>query len=243
MARHFRETLMTSRAGFEEGAVRPDMALFLRDLVHELASPLNALSMNVEILRALSRRRTERLVREAIERLHQDHVRLERLLHGLRVYAAALEEPEHEAVGLCDLLQEAEAMVRNDETPPIATVVADQGACLWMDRQAALCAVAAILCNAAEAGASQVVVAVEAAAGKTRVFFDDDGPGIDNANRARVLDAFFTSHKGDTHFGLGLTTARAVARGHGGDLEVRANALGGTCVVFEIRDPRESKPA
>ena len=234
---------MTSRASFEKSSVRPDVALFLRDLVHELASPLNSLSMNVEMLQSLSQQRTEQSVRAAIERLHQDHVRLERLLHSLREYAAALEEPVRETVDLCDLIQEAKAVAQDEDALPIATVIADKGSQLWMDRAAGVCAIAAILHNAAEAGASKVVVAVETAAGKTRIIFDDDGAGIDEAIRSRVLDAFFTSGKGDTHSGLGLTTARSIARGHGGDIEVRTNTHGGTCIVFEICGLEESKLA
>ena len=231
---------MTSQAYFDNGSARADMAAFLRDLVHELASPLNSLSMNVEILQALVQKQSDSMAAGAIERLCQDHVRLEHLLRGLRAYAAALEKPSREAVDLRDLIDEARAMTLDEGVSPMVTVVADQESRISIDRTSGGCAVAAILRNAAEAGASQVVVAAEAAAGKIHLFFDDDGPGIADPARARVLDAFFTAQKDDTHFGLGLTMARAVALGHGGDIEVRMNPLGGARIVFAIRDTEES---
>lgn len=232
---------MTSQAYLDNGSIRSDMAAFLRDLVHELASPLNSLSMNVEILQALLQQRSDSMAAGAIERLCQDHVRLEHLLRGLRTYAAALEEPSRKTVDLRDLIEEARAVTLDDGISPIVTVVAEKESRISIDRTSGLCAVAAILRNAAEAGASQVVVAAEAAAGKIYLLFDDDGPGI--GDPARVLDAFFTSQKDDTHFGLGLTTARAVALGHGGDIEVRMSPQGGTRIVFAIRHPEESTPA
>lgn len=231
---------MTAPTHSENGSAQVDMAVFLRDLVHELANPLNSLSMNVEILQTLVRRSGEAQAAAAIERLHQDQVRLDHLLRSLRTYAAAWEKPSRESIGLQDLVEEAGAAMRHDAAPPAAVVVvADGTSRLGIGRTPGICAVAAILRNAAEAGASRVAVTMQAAAGKTCLIFDDDGPGIDERMRARVLDAFFTSRRDEAHFGLGLSTARAVARAHGGDIEIGKSPSGGTRVLFAIRDPDE----
>ena len=243
MASKFREIEMTAPTHFENGPAPMDMAVFLRDLVHELANPLNSLSMNVEILQTLIQRNSEPRAGDAIERLRQDQLRLEHLLRSLRTYATALAQPSRATIDLHELIEEAQAATHDEEAPAVAVVVTNEESRLSIARTAGVCAIAAILRNAAEAGASQVTVAVESAAGKTRLIFDDDGPGIDDRAQARVLDAFFTSQRDDAHFGLGLTAVRAVARAHGGDIEIRKSPNGGARIVFAIRDSAESSLA
>ena len=60
----------------------------------------------------------------------------------------------------------------------------------------------------------------------------DDGPGISEANLPWVFDRFFTTGRAKGCAGLGLALVRAIAQGHGGDVEVRSRP-GETC--FRIR--------
>lgn len=57
----------------------------------------------------------------------------------------------------------------------------------------------------------------------------DDGPGISDAVRPRLFDAFFTTRKHGT--GLGLAVVKAVAAAHGGDVTVATSKLGSTFSV------------
>ncbi len=63
------------------------------------------------------------------------------------------------------------------------------------------------------------------------ILVDDDGPGIPSAERDRVFRAFIrldpSRNPSTGGVGLGLTIARDVARGHGGDvrLEIRRRAV------------------
>jgi signal transduction histidine kinase len=60
---------------------------------------------------------------------------------------------------------------------------------------------------------------------------DDDGPGMPESEIERVFEPFHrveTSRSRETGgIGLGLSVARAVARGHGGDVVLRNRASGG----------------
>ena len=67
---------------------------------------------------------------------------------------------------------------------------------------------------------------------------DDNGPGIPAANREDVFKPFFRLEQsrnpetGGT--GLGLTIARDIIRGHGGDLELRDAPGGGLRAVLRL---------
>ncbi len=54
---------------------------------------------------------------------------------------------------------------------------------------------------------------------------DDDGPGIAPDRRESVFRAFESGSEGGT--GLGLTIARDIVRGHGGEIVLESSALGG----------------
>ncbi|HET6923724.1 MAG TPA: ATP-binding protein, partial [Anaeromyxobacteraceae bacterium] len=70
--------------------------------------------------------------------------------------------------------------------------------------------------------------------GMVEVAVRDSGPGIAPEARARLFEPFFTTKPTGT--GLGLTVSRAIARAHGGDIEVRNVESGGA--LFALRVPR-----
>jgi two-component system, NtrC family, sensor kinase len=62
--------------------------------------------------------------------------------------------------------------------------------------------------------------------------FEDEGPGIPEHIGARVFDPFFTTKPPGQGTGLGLAIAQGIVADHGGRIELRAPARGGT--VFRV---------
>lgn len=95
-------------------------------------------------------------------------------------------------------------------------------------------AIVALIDNAQRhaGGADLVELVQDGREAVLRVF--DLGPGISESDAQRVFDRFFRieGSAGDGS-GLGLSVVRAVVRGHGGTIHVRARPEGGS--VFEIR--------
>jgi two-component system sensor histidine kinase AdeS len=95
-------------------------------------------------------------------------------------------------------------------------------------------AIVALLDNAQRhaGGADLVELVQEGHEAVLHVF--DQGPGISESEAQRVFDRFFRveGSVGDGS-GLGLSVVRAVVRGHGGTVHIRARPEGGS--VFEIR--------
>lgn len=67
--------------------------------------------------------------------------------------------------------------------------------------------------------------------------FTDDGPGIAPENVGRIFDPFFTTKRPGGGSGLGLTISLAVAKEHGGRIEVQSSPPGGATVRVVLPVP------
>ena len=88
--------------------------------------------------------------------------------------------------------------------------------------------------NSRQAGATEVAMAVAEDDGALRLRISDNGPGIPEADRARIFEPFFTSRRAAGGTGLGLPIARSLLASHGGTIALVPSERG-TC--FEIRVP------
>ena len=68
-----------------------------------------------------------------------------------------------------------------------------------------------------------------------RIEIEDSGVGILEENRSAIFDAFFTTKPTGTAVGLGLTVSRKIMELHGGSIEVRPVATGGTIVTLQLK--------
>jgi two-component system sensor histidine kinase KdpD len=84
----------------------------------------------------------------------------------------------------------------------------------------------------------EVVVSVTPWQRSVQVRVADQGPGIPEAERERVFEAFYRrDDSGRTGSGLGLAIARAIVLAHGGKIWIEGAPSGGTAVVFELPLP------
>jgi len=74
-----------------------------------------------------------------------------------------------------------------------------------------------------------------------RVTFQDDGPGIREADRERVFEPYFTTAKSGR--GLGLARVRSIVRSHGGEILVESGEGVERGAVFEFYLPVAAAPA
>ncbi len=98
--------------------------------------------------------------------------------------------------------------------------------------------IANLVRNAAEAAGpgGRVEVVVDGGEASAQVAVHDSGPGIAEQASARLFEPVFTTKPAGT--GLGLAVSRAIARAHGGDVEVGSSRLGGA--LFTLRLPRRA---
>lgn len=218
---------------------------FASDVVHEVKNPLasirNANEMLAVVETAEDRRRFVRVI-------EQEVARMERLLAGVREISmidARLARETPERVDLQALLARIVEGFRLREAGRIQlalTSSAERGTLVVDASEDRLTQVFEnILDNAASfaPAGSVVTVALERETDFATVVVSDSGPGIPEANLARIFDRFFT-HRPDAsrhdtgHTGLGLAIVKRIVEGYGGSVSAANRETG---AAFSVRLP------
>ncbi|MGH1503248.1 MAG: ATP-binding protein [Acidimicrobiales bacterium] len=219
---------------------------FVGDASHQLRTPLTALRLRLENLEAAQRDPAATADAEAaiaeVDRLHE-------LVEGLLVLARADREPELEAVDVADIARQ-----RVDTWSAVADDVGVHLALDLPDR--AVSAVATAVKGAVEQvignlldnalavapSGSTITVGVVVAGGRVRLSVADEGPGLDDEEKAKATERFWRGDDrprggvGRPHggTGLGLAIAQRLAEAGGGSLELADNPGGGLVVTLEL---------
>jgi signal transduction histidine kinase len=70
--------------------------------------------------------------------------------------------------------------------------------------------------------------------GRVRISFEDNGPGIPDEIKDKILQPFFTTKKGTEGTGLGLSITHDIIKAHGGELKVETKIGEGTTFIIEL---------
>jgi signal transduction histidine kinase len=207
------------------------------NLAHEIRNPLNALSINLELLEEdLSDRRTPvdtvGLARRAVGRLS-------RLVNDFLVYARPT-PPALEVFSGEELLAEVSALLAPTcERSGVELAVESQKVRLRGDRGQLGQVLVNLALNAVQAmdglASRRVVLRAFADGDDTVLEVADTGPGIPEREIKLVREAFYTRRKGGT--GLGLAIADRIVGAHGGRLELANRSEGGLAAKVILPGP------
>ncbi len=91
----------------------------------------------------------------------------------------------------------------------------------------------------------KLIVRTHRQADRVIVQVEDNGPGVPEEIKDKVLQPFFTTKKGTQGTGLGLSITNDIVKAHGGEMEIDTNEGGGATITIElptnIQDPVESR--
>ncbi len=227
-------------ASFNAMAERIERLIRSRDEIvqavsHELGSPLSRLRFHMELLQNLSDEERE----GRLSAMTRDLDALDDLVAELLSYAQADEiklkpcafDPKQ---GLNDLAELAVLEAPEERGVEVDLAIPD-GSLVYADQRTFQRAVENILRNAVQHTRRRVRLELNQSAEHLRVTVHDDGPGIPEALRDKVVTPFFRLEADRTRttggVGLGLAIVARIMEKHGGRLEIGTSDLGGAAVA------------
>lgn len=207
-------------------------------LAHEIRNPLNALSLNLQLLRECleDREITRADILQRTDKMIAESQRLEQVVvHLLEVSRGGVLELVPGSVDpiVRGVVERSEGLLRSHECQ--IRLRMDSSRQLMLDPPRFERAIENVVRNAVEAaaeGGGHVWVSTRDDPHATVVVVDDDGPGIRAEDRSGVFVLYRTGKRGGT--GLGLPLAREEIRRHGGEIEALPRPGGGARFVVYL---------
>ena len=224
-----RDEVAALGASFNQAAARIEALLrshqsLLANASHELRSPLARLKMAVAMLDDAAPAQREALRREIHANIGELDALVDEVLLASRLDAGAA-ALRRDPVDLLALAAEEAARFHADADGEALQVPGDERLLRRALRN--------LLENAQRYGGGEIGVQVRRAAdGSTELGVCDRGPGVPEAYRERIFEAFFRlpGHaEREGGVGLGLALVRQIAQAHGGSVHCEPRQGGGSC--------------
>jgi signal transduction histidine kinase len=207
------------------------------NVAHDLKTPLTRLRNQAEA--ALRDGSTDEMRQTALENVIGESDRLIRTFNALLMIARAEAGAPSGALSEIDIsaiiadMAELYAPVAEDEGIEVVTAV-EEGVTLRANRELIGQATVNLLENAMkyarpeDGSAGKITVELKRVGAMVQLVVADNGPGIPEGERKRVLERFVRLEKSrsETGSGLGLALVNAVARLHGGSFRIEDNQPG-----------------
>ncbi len=219
---------------------------FASDAAHELRTPLTALNLQIQLA---ERAKTEEAKAKAFGRLKEGIKRATRLVTQLLTMARLDPDNSEKPMAPLDLhalatsIQDEISVVAEQKGIEISTL--EKSKAIVFGNKDALQLMITNLCDNAirytpEGGHIRIATGIEN--GNAIVEVSDDGPGIPEAERARIFERFYRAEGTKTipGTGIGLAIVRRVAELHGGKPSLE-DGLDGKGITFKISFPATQK--
>lgn len=199
----------------------------LAGVSHDLRTPLTRMKLQLAMLEEGPERKD----------LSDDVDDMERMIEGYLAFARGEGTESPIETEVSELIADVVTTERRDKTS-ITLEMPDAGSTIMPVRPDALKRAVANLIQNAKRHAKRIRIAVVRAGEFVEIIVDDDGPGIPPEKRADAFQPFVRLEPsrnpafGGT--GLGLTIARDIARGHGGELTLQTSGMGGLRAVIRL---------
>jgi signal transduction histidine kinase len=235
---------------------------FVSSVSHELRTPLAQVRLFLETLR-LGRWKTEQQREWLLENVDRETTRLTNLVDNVLHFSRSERGVQGGEMEVVELAEYLVGVVQ--AFAPLAAVrrvgfetAAEPGLVARMDPEAFRQVLLNLLDNAVKYGPQGQTVRVTAApagTGRVEIAVEDEGPGIDPAEREQVWQPFRRGHRAvgsaAAGSGIGLSVVREIVAWHGGEARVKDGVRGARIVVTlpgwtlraEPADAAETKPA
>ena len=218
---------------------------FARHVSHEFKTPLTALRGAIEMFEDHGSRMTEEQRQKFLTNMDGDVDHLHRLTNSLQQLAKAdMQEPQANAsTNLNELLQTLGQRFQHQQPDYQLTLeLPNEEVFAATSTEAIEAALTQIIDNALVHGQTASCIAITLIAEKSQAIIEveDNGVGISEGNRAKVLQPFFTTAKDKGGTGLGLAIASRLIESQRGSLRLLPSKSGAR---FRIELRKASRPA
>lgn len=213
---------------------------FINDAAHQLRTPLAGLISQTDL--ALHENDVQRL-QARLRKVHAGAQRSAHLVNQLLTLARSGAEVPLQTLDLAQLAQD----VAREFSPRAVAAGVDlgyEGSAHAAVRGAPLLlreALGNVLDNALRyarppdpAEEARVTVSVRTDGARVVLAVEDNGPGLDDAQRARAFERFWRASEAPDGCGLGLAIVQEISRRHQGDVHLRATQTHGLRVEIEL---------
>lgn len=215
-------------------------------LAHEIRNPLNAATLQLELISRAARKLDDEVAREQLTgRASIVRSELTRLRHLLDDFLGLARPVELELVPIdagrllqelalaqSPLAREAGVELSVEIEPGLPPVRGDDGKL----KQALMNLIVNAIDAMRERGHGTVRLVARRAKDGLELSVEDDGPGLPERDETELFRAFFTTK--ETGTGLGLSIVQQIVEQHGGKVELRSREGGGTVASLHIPEAK-----
>jgi len=230
----------TSRAQPTSNAESDETEHLIFSLTHDLQAPLNSLHSHIKTLSTSLTDDSDEIV-TTVREMGELSQRMQQMLNGIVEYSmpeaggaqreiVSLDAVVDEAIGnLRSMIDDSAATIEHEPLPALA-VTMPQMVQVFQN----------LIANAIKFCGNRIPrvrISAEETNEYLRIRVEDNGIGIDAAERERIFTMFYRLH-GKTEYpgvGAGLAICRRIVRSHGGEIYVESNPGRGSCFILEFR--------
>lgn len=230
-----------------ESAKMASMGTLVAGIAHELNTPLAYSMGHLATIERLMKSilgdrggssddRQSTLIQERFRGLQIGLDRIRMLVVELQTFSRP-DPGAYSTINVTDCLSSVLAMLRTRFVGKIRVVTRfEPPECIWCNPQLLTQGVLNLIANGVDAieGQGTIELACGADGADYVIVVTDDGSGIPDSIRHRVMEPFFTTRQVGKGSGLGLAITYALVAGHGGTLDLREAPQGGTEAVIRI---------
>jgi Osmosensitive K+ channel histidine kinase len=219
---------------------------FLRHISHELKTPLANIREGVSLMEEQVPGPINEAQREILSILSQNSLALQQQIEGLLEYNAAASGAHQLNPRWIDvrvLLAEAvEAQRLPIQAKSLQVMVNGPALSVWVDHEKMMTVVSNLLINAVRFSpeGGRVSLDLEDTREEWRLSIQDEGPGVEPSDRARIFEPFFQGKRQPVGArrgsGVGLSIVRELVQAHGGKI-ILEERPGGACFRLGIPKP------
>ncbi len=197
----------------------------LAGVSHDLKTPMTRIKLQMAMMKQT----------KEIKELQEDITEMEKMVQGYLDFANGKERVTDSAVNISELLRSVVAGYKNYKRE--INLKTKSGVVLHGNANSLRRTITNIIDNALRYG-KNIEINLSNSTKNVIITIDDDGPGIPANKRDDVFKPFFrldkSRHLEGGNTGLGLSIAKDIVVGHGGEISLDDSPLGGLRVVIKL---------